>query len=67
MTAELTDPLVNYLSGCDGSDPLERLCAVEEALEELPTDDCEITEAVAEIGHAVENIKGYFEHLQGAA
>lgn len=63
MTAELTEPLVNYLSGSDGSDPLERLCAVEEALEELTTTDYEITEAVAEIGQAVENVKGYFEHL----
>lgn len=67
MIAELTDPLINYLSGSDGDDPLERLCAVEEALEELTTTDDEINEAVAEIGQAVENIKGYFEHLEGAA
>lgn len=72
LTAELTDPLVNYLSGSTGgSDPLERLCAVEEALEELAEDsgvDADIASSVSEIGQAVESIKGYFEgNLAGAA
>lgn len=68
LTAELTDPLVNYLSGSGGGDPLERLCAVEEALEEMPTDDAEIAHSVRQIRQAVESIKGYFEgDLKGAA
>lgn len=66
LTAELTDPLVNYLYDSDGSDPLERICAVEEALEELPTDDSEIASSVREIGQAVASIKGYFD-MEGAA
>ena len=71
LTAELTDPLINYLSGSSGSDssgsdPLERLCAVEEALDEMPTEDGEIAASVREIGQAVENIKGYFD-MEGAA
>ncbi|MDN5698480.1 MAG: hypothetical protein L0G70_10980, partial [Rubrobacter sp.] len=67
LTAELTDPLVNYLSGSD-DDPLTSLCAVEEALEELPTEDGDIASSVREIGQAVENVKSYFEgELEGAA
>lgn len=69
VAAELTDPLINYLSGSNGGDPLEKLCAVEEALEELParaTQDDEVAAAVREIGGAVESVKGYFD-MEGAA
>lgn len=65
VTSELTEPVLNYLSSSEG-DPLDRLCAVEEALEELPTDDTEIAHSVREIGQAVASIKGYFD-MEGAA
>ena len=65
LNVELTEPLANYLSETDG-DPLERLCAIEEALEGIGEDDQEIKEAAEEIGIAVENVKGYFS-VEGAA
>ncbi|WP_047866610.1 sigma-70 family RNA polymerase sigma factor [Rubrobacter aplysinae] len=60
LTSELTDPVEKYLSRTEG-DPLERLCAVEEALESLKGRDQEMREAALEIGVAVEKVKGYFE------
>lgn len=66
LSARLTEPLENYLSGSDKSDPLERLCAIEEALEALEEHDRDIRDAALEIGIAVENVKGYFG-MEGAA
>lgn len=68
ITSELTEPVLNYLSGSD-DDPLNSLCAVEEALEALAEDsggDPEIAYSVREIGEAVENVKDYFD-MEGAA
>ena len=68
LAARLTEPMENYLCGTDTSDPLQRLCAIEEALESLDEDDHRVEQAVREVGIAVENIKGYFEGtLEGAA
>lgn len=66
LTAELTEPVERFLKGSSGADPLERLCAIEEALEGIGEDDQEIKETVEQIGIAVENVKGYFS-MEGAA
>lgn len=66
FTAELTDPVERFVTGTGGADPLERLCAIEEALEGLGENDQEIKEAAEEIGVAVENVKGYFSMERAA-
>ena len=62
----LTEPLERYLSAADG-DPLGRLCAIEEALEELGGEDAEIADAAEEIAQAVEGVKAMFRYGTRAA
>ena len=62
----LTEPLERYLSSADG-DPLERLCAIEEALEELGGEEAEIAEAAQEVAQAVEGVKAMFGYGTRAA
>ena len=61
----ITEPVERYLSCAEG-DPLERLCAIEEALEELG-EDAEIAEAAEEVREAVESVKAIFGYGTRAA